>query len=209
MEAAESASGSLPSAAPCLGRPLPPPRAPVPARWRRRLAHSRHRVHVMITAAQRLWGQPVLGSGLALSLEVWPGATLPVFLTTGSWEVTRVKPLTAPVVTGPLTSCKQPCEVGGLSKAQRGLAVCARSHRGKVCIQLGFDPRTSDCRTPTRLSTTHTGLNPKADVPAGFDCLVHQMAFLMAWGVYPGTVEVVSWPDWGSPLNLSSLTPLH
>lgn len=154
-----------------LGRPLPPPRAPVPARWRRRLAHSRHRVHVMITAAQRLWGQPVLGSGLALSLEVWPGATLPVFLTTGSWEVTRVKPLTAPVVTGPLTSCKQPCEVGGLSKAQRGLAVCARSHRGKVCIQLGFDPRTSDCRTPTRLSTTHTGLNPKADVPAGFDCL--------------------------------------
>lgn len=142
----------------------------------------------MITAAQRL--------GVSQSwVQVWPchlkcglGPRSQPFLTTGSWEVTRVKPLTAPVATGPLTSCKQPYEVGGLSKAQRGLAVCARSHRGKVCIQLGFDPRTSDCRTPTRLSTTHTGLNPKADVPAGFDCLVHQMAFLMAWGVYPGTV---------------------
>ena len=79
-------------------------------------------------------GSPVLGSGPALSLAVWPGPMLPVFLTAGSWEVMRVRPLTAPVVTGRLTRCKQPCEVGGLRKAQRTLAACARSQRGKVCV---------------------------------------------------------------------------
>lgn len=44
VEAAVSASGSVPSAAP---RPRHVP--PSPARWRRRLAHSPHRVHVMTT----------------------------------------------------------------------------------------------------------------------------------------------------------------
>lgn len=128
-EAAVSASGSIPLAA-------PGPRHAPPASSQVMSASSSFSPSRPCddSGSIEAVGSPVLGSGLALSLVVWPGPMLPVFLTAGSREVTRVRPLTAPVVTGRLTCCKQPCEVGGLRQAQRVLAACARSQRGKVCV---------------------------------------------------------------------------
>lgn len=75
--------------------------------------------------------------------------------------------------TGPLKSCKKPYEVGGLTKAQRGLVAGSRMH--------GWGPSG----VPALLSTPHIGLSSKTDIPAGLRLRGLSDRFVVSMGFLP------------------------